>query len=59
MSLNLERKLQAERRAEKEKARRVVTKDDIIIFKDVSDEQRWRLSQLMKDPVSGVVNLPC
>lgn len=53
MSLNLERKLQAERRAEKdkEKEKKVVTKEDIVIFKTLYDEQKWRLSQLMKDPV--------
>jgi hypothetical protein len=53
MSLNLERRQINERRAarNKEKEKKPVTKDDIIIFKSLQEEQAWRLSQLMKDPV--------
>ncbi len=58
MSLNLERKQAAERRAEKEKERgpkREVKTEDIVIFRTPYDEQKWRLSKLMEDPVTITV----
>lgn len=55
MSLNLERKLLNERRAEKEKERapkKEVSAEDIVVFRTPYEEQAWRLSKLMEHPVS-------
>ena len=41
-----------ERKLEKEVSKREVKKEDIVIFRSPYEEQKWRLSKLMEDPVT-------
>eukprot|EP00039_Didymoeca_costata_P030126 m.27998 g.27998 ORF g.27998 m.27998 type:complete len:179 (-) comp7960_c0_seq1:118-654(-) len=55
MSLNLERKLQEERRAEKQALRAPEQgPKEIVNFKTAAQEQAWRLSKIMEDPEKPV-----